>query len=150
VKTLTVHRYATGEGGVQSELHVSGEYTTIHGLECPWMDNAPNISCIPGGAYVLLPYSSEKYPNCLQIIGGTVADGENDMRDSPVTTRFRCLVHPANYARQLRGCLAAGLEKDDGGDPETGLAAVWNSRKALDWLIAVLVAPAQMIVRWEY
>jgi len=44
-----------------------------------------------------------------------------------VPSRSRILVHGANYARQLEGCIAPGGSR---GETEDGKLAVWGSKKA--------------------
>jgi hypothetical protein len=63
-------------------------------LELAWNDNKRNISCIPTGSYNVKIRESEKYGLHYQV--------EN------VNMRDYILIHPANYYKQLRGCIAVG------------------------------------------
>lgn len=63
-------------------------------LELPWNENKRNISCIPTGEYKVKIRESEKYGLHYQV--------EN------VMMRDYILIHPANYYKQLRGCIAVG------------------------------------------
>ena len=63
-------------------------------LELPWNENKRNISCIPTGEYKVTIRESEKYGLHYQV--------EN------VMMRDYILIHPANYYKQLRGCIAVG------------------------------------------
>ena len=149
MKTLNVSRYATDTTAGYTLSYLTVGRLKLHGIEPAWLDNRPNISCIPAGVYALLPYRSAKHRTALQILGGTVGDAKRHL-DPPVVTRYRCLVHIENYPRRLLGCLAPGLALQMDGDPKTGGPALWNSRIALSKLIAALGdGPAQMIVRWE-
>ena len=96
---------------------------TYKGIEQPWRDNAPFESCIPSGGYVLLPFTGAKYKNVWAFHGGTVSIHASD-RD-----RYSCLIHSANYASQLSGCLAIG---QSAGFTKKGKNAVWNSRAAIE------------------
>ena len=65
-------------------------------LELPDKDNKRNISCIPTGEYNVKIRESEKYGLHYQV--------EN------VMMRDYILIHPANYYKQLRGCIAVGQD----------------------------------------
>lgn len=80
-------------------------------IERPWKANAPSISCIPEGDYLLQRYDSTKFGSrTWQVIG---APG-----------RTYIAIHAANYAHQLEGCIAlgAGLFADLGGVTSSGIA----------------------------
>ena len=81
-------------------------------IERPWKDNERRISCIPEGTYPLFTKEYgrfwEKYKFPIPILGDT----------SP---RSEILIHPANYARELAGCIGVGNKKTD--------VSVLNSRK---------------------
>jgi len=64
-------------------------------IERPWLDNKPNVSCIPTGTYEVAHYSSSRFPNAYQIIG--------------VPERTAILIHSANFADDLQGCIAPGV-----------------------------------------
>lgn len=148
MKTLTVSRYTTDTDAGYTLSRLTVGRLKLHGIEPAWRDNRPNISCIPAGAYALLPYRSAKHRYALQIIGGTVGDSKRHL-DPPVVARYKCLVHSANCGWQLQGCLAPGLTLQEHGDWKTGGPAVRSSIRALMRLYAALGnGPAQMIVRW--
>lgn len=89
-------------------------------LELPWKDNQKDISCLPEGEYELAKRYSKKHSWHL-ILKGTYP-------------RELCLIHEANYVRQLRGCIAPVTTLDG---TETG----WRSGKACE-IIENLVFPA--------
>ena len=65
------------------------------GLELPWLNNAPQVSCIPAGDYeAVLDYSPAFKYNLFELKG--------------VPNRAEVKIHIANFARELRGCLAPG------------------------------------------
>lgn len=79
-------------GSLQDELgnHL---YSTV---EPQWLDNQPNISCVPPGWYDTEWYDSPSHgKDTLQLVN--VLGG-----------REYCQVHSANWAHQLRGCIALG------------------------------------------
>jgi hypothetical protein len=125
---IIVSRYESTANGTLSNVTLSDPSSdtpieTYFGIECPWKDNQPSISCIPGGDYDLVPHLSDKYGDSWAFVGGTVSHYYDDGQSE----RYACLIHPANYARQLQGCLAIGI----GAGVNNGVPAVWNSRKAL-------------------
>ena len=81
-------------------------------VERPWLDNKPNISCIPLGDYKLKWRESPKFGPTWQL--------------EDVPGRTHILIHSANFAYQLQGCIALGT--DLMGDT----IAVANSRKAVN------------------
>jgi|TARA_R110000824_G_scaffold340920_1_gene527398 hypothetical protein len=64
-------------------------------VERPWLDNAPNISCIPTGEYAMEKVTSPRFgPGTLEIMD--------------VPGRTHILIHAANWSKQLEGCIAPG------------------------------------------
>ena len=144
MKTITIDRYSSTRNGTQSVISVVGSDQSWHGLERPWLDNLPYESCIPTGTYVVLPWESPRYGTCRIFVGGDVAISEGR------ADRFACLIHPANYTRQLQGCLSPGCSKADYYEPETS-CAVWKSRDALSQMQEVLGDdPAECVIRCNY
>ena len=72
-------------------------------LERPWRDNLPRVSCVPDGEYVLVPHSSEKFPDTWALVGETVSH-----YGDPSKARSAILIHPANDVAELQGCIAPG------------------------------------------
>ncbi len=140
--TINVVRKSTSADGTVSDVYIEkdGEQVKLHGIEQPWRDNKPFKSCIPSGMYTLLPWESEKFGDCYVFVGGEVSLYEGN------GSRYACLIHSANYAHQLQGCLAVGLSE---GVSEDGKPAVWNSKKAVQKLQDVVgEGPAQVNIRW--
>lgn len=97
----------------------------LQSMEVVWNDNIKGKSCIPSGKYILKPHKSPKYGDCYIIV---------DLYDNGNTVGYKgsereyCLVHPANYARQLKGCISLGLSRMDiDGD---GKIDITNSKNA--------------------
>jgi hypothetical protein len=143
MKSVCINRYSSTRNGVQS--YVTCEEDRWHGLERPWLDNRPFESCIPTGQYILLPWESPTFGPVYIFVGGSVSieQGKGD--------RYACLIHSANYTKQLQGCLALGMDKVDWYEPQDS-AAVWSSRKALsDFKEKVGYSdPVQVTISWEY
>ena len=104
---LVIKRFPTIEGmGTFSIIYYKDEFICF-GLEQEWRDNKPFISCIPSGEYELLPWSSEKYGSCFVFKNLKLKVSDYPLKDKP-DFRYACLIHGANYSRQLQGCLAPG------------------------------------------
>lgn len=92
-------------------------------LERPWLNNAPNLSCIPPGRYKVeyLPRSaSGKYKSCYHVLD--------------VPGRTGILIHNGNIVDHSRGCLLVGKQRGWLGNRR----AVFNSKSALRQLVSVL------------
>ena len=100
---LHLRRFAEfGEDGLFGELNIGG--WRCFTLERRWRDNLPFISCIPAGTYELRLHEDGRHAGTWALVGGTVSY-EKD-REFP---RYCILIHPANFAYQLAGCIAPGL-----------------------------------------
>lgn len=83
-------------------------------IELPWRQNAPRISCIPEGTYVLRKRYSLRFHWHFEVVG--------------VPGRSAILLHPANdAAKELKGCIAPVLQ-------HTGAGKGSSSRIALQRL----------------
>lgn len=79
----------------------NGDDLICYTIEKKWNDNKPNISCVPAGHYQLNPTLSHKFGNtyCLESKSlGVSLDGN--------TKRTHILLHKANKASELQGCIA--------------------------------------------
>jgi hypothetical protein len=93
----------------------SKELFSCYTLELPWRDNKRNISCIPGGTYIVKWRYSEKYKFHFHVTG--------------VKDRTYILIHAGNFYSDLKGCIAVGDSfKDINKD---GIKDILNSRKTL-------------------
>ncbi|MBS1565314.1 MAG: hypothetical protein JST39_13050, partial [Bacteroidetes bacterium] len=70
-------------GGTNGEIISSG-VRVCYTIELPWLDNLPQVSCIPEGRYELKKRYSPKFKNHLQVAN--------------VPGRDYILIHPANDA----------------------------------------------------
>lgn len=95
---LTLERFHFTGSAVRGLFFIDGEQTGFT-IERPWLDNAVGISCIPEGTYVLKPKTYGKY--------GTPDNPALWVQDVPGRTHI--LIHGANRAEQLQGCIAPGV-----------------------------------------
>jgi len=99
-------------------------------LELPDKGNQKKVSCIPIGIYKLVPRSSQSKGDHLEIQG--------------VPGRSLCLIHIANYTRELEGCQAPGcrfLDLDGDGQLDIG-----DSRIALQRIVSIITEPITYMV----
>ena len=97
--------------GTAGRLSYNG--LTLYTVEPPWLNNSPNISCIPEGIYVVSKYNSERFPDVWEV--------------KDVAGRTYILFHAGNKPGDVEGCIAVGLTKGN-------RSPLWveRSRNALD------------------
>lgn len=108
-------------------------------IELPWRNNQPNVSCVPAGEYQLLPYFSPTHGQTWRLHNPALKVwGASAM--APEGMRSECELHSANWARQLLGCIALGIEGQPMFDPATGIVepAVERSVDAINELRQLL------------
>lgn len=91
-------------------------------LELPWLDNAPQISCIPEMLYTVKRRNSSKFKDHYHILD--------------VPDRGGILQHPGNFTKDIRGCQIPGtqfthLDKD-------GIPDIINTRATLNKMMRVM------------
>ena len=101
-------------------------------LELPWLQNQPNISCIPKGIYPCHKIVSPSLGECFEIA------------DVPNRTYIRG--HAGNFTRKILGCILFGekhLDFDNG-----GITDITNSGATLSRLMAILPDEFMIEVAW--
>lgn len=110
---------------------------TVQTVERPWVPHpkykggSKGVSCVPPGEYRLECHNSEAHPRTwalvnplLGVVHWPAEAAEGD--------RTVVLIHAANYASELRGCIAPGLKTHV--DDVRGVRMVTNSRAAMKLL----------------
>lgn len=112
-------------------------------VEKPWVASSGHLcgdkgqSCVPLGDYKIYPYTSDAHVNVWALSAPMldVCIGEDDVPPHKRgIARTRCLIHPANWASELRGCIAPGKERAK----ENGTWMVKRSRDAINELRGIL------------
>lgn len=108
--------------------------TTLYSLELPWKNNEKNVSCVPPGVYQLIPYTSPKHDSTWYLENTDLGVGGAGAH------RSFCEIHSANWASQLEGCIALGLDDKPMYNPAEGeiVAAVEQSMLAINRIKNVL------------
>lgn len=102
-------------------------------MERPWIPmpgargGLSGKSCVPVGDYQLVRHSSEVHPNTWALVN---SDLDVIHWEDPNRPNARCLVliHAANFARELRGCIAPGTRRAVTAE---GVHMVANSKLAM-------------------
>lgn len=111
---------------------------TFYTIELPWRSNEKGKSCVPAGEYKLVPYNSPRHgaTYCLHnprlnVYGPGVI---------PAGGRSYCEIHPANWASELNGCIALGMQNRPMYNPETKRTepAVEESRIAVAKFLGII------------
>lgn len=103
---LVLERQEFTNESIIGSFYIDGEFV-CYSLERPWIDNVPNISCVPEGVYELVYHKYKNRTDTFALKGGTVSHYPNDE-----FARNLILIHPANYPHELQGCIATGKDKD--------------------------------------
>jgi hypothetical protein len=94
VKTLVLERFCYHPRGTLGVLHVDDD--TFWSIERPWLDNAPNVSCIPTGEYEMGWRESPRFGETWHV------------KDVPDRTHI--LIHVANFSKDVQGCIGLGMD----------------------------------------
>ena len=104
---IKVKRETLGPEATHGIMEVDGDYFGVT-LELPWKDNAHAVSCIPAGTYPLGVTYSPRFGRNLLLV-----------RDVPRRAGIR--IHNANYASELRGCIAVAKQRIADGHIQGGM-----------------------------
>lgn len=142
---LTLHRDYNGADCSQGKLTVAS--LTVETMERPWVAHATapcgqkGVSCVPRGTYKLVRHNSENHPRTWALVNPDLWVYHWD-EDVPVgqfgIARTLVLIHPANFASELRGCIAPGRSR-----------AVDPSGRKMVTLSRIAMADLQSHVPWE-
>lgn len=127
------------------KLIVPDANLTLFTMERPWIPSTnPEDkggvkfkSCVPVGEYRLERHDTTRKPRTWALVNHhlDVVHQENDDND-PDEDRATCLIHVANFARQLEGCIAPGLTIQKTGPDywvTSSVRAMNNLRGAVPW-----------------
>lgn len=112
-------------------------------MERPWISQAhapcgrKGVSCIPPGVYQLFRHNTEAHPHTFALVNPTkwVYHFDEDVPVNQVGLARTCvLIHAANYASELRGCIAPGMARSVDG----ARRMVTNSRMAMTEILSLL------------
>ena len=129
---IKLQRYSYGEYETEGQLIIGSRvFATI---EQPWTPNPngfkggkPFESCIPDGMYRLVrftrPTKEGSAAKAWMIFNPDLGVYRFPEDHDYFSGRDLCLIHQANWASQIQGCIAPGLERRPMIDPKTGKMA---------------------------
>ena len=131
-------RDRASDHGTLGVLVARGLPGPIQIIEPPWRDNTRNRSCIPAGAYDVVPHVSPRFGRCLLVTG--------------VEDRSHILFHAGNlggdvdkgFRSHTAGCLLPGLRRGWIVAGERRQDAVLGSRTATRHLFAWAERPFRL------
>jgi hypothetical protein len=140
--TLTRERARSNDQETQGTLQINS--ATFYTMEQPWNNNAIGHSCVPVGVYEVIPHFSPTKGDCW-ILNGPAQNVYAD--DPPSGGRSLILIHSANFAAQLQGCIAPGIDRGS----ISGVDAVLASREAMSRLQSILgrIITHRLTVCWD-
>lgn len=131
MRKATLTRFETGDDGTFGKL-VTDNGFQCYSVERPWLLNKVEVSCIPSGTYECIIGVSPKFG---KVYGVKAVPGRTDI-----------LIHPANWARQLEGCIALGRALGN----VMGDNGVMSSRDAIAGFVSDMdEEPFMLTVVWE-
>ncbi|MGE4193081.1 MAG: DUF5675 family protein [Pseudodesulfovibrio sp.] len=98
-------------------------------LERPWLDNQPDVSCIPAGRYICRRTVSPKFGETFEVTN--------------VEGRTHILFHAGNFPEETEGCILLGVTRDP------SVPAVWHSKAAHAQFMARLAAVDEFFLEIE-
>ena len=140
---LTLARDVRGDSYTYGRLSIPwlDQFLTLETIERPWIPDPAggpgghqDTSCIPAGVYTLALHDTPRHPRSFAFVNHDLNVWHEG---GPPGSRNACLIHPANWAAELAGCVACGLARSfDNGAPD-----VLHSQIAF--------ARLQALVPWE-
>jgi len=96
MKAFEILRYYDDREATLGILSIKNvRHPPLYTLEPAWLDNKEDISCVPMGHYLCVPFSHDDYKNVYEVTN--------------VVGRTGILFHIGNYARNTNGCILPGL-----------------------------------------
>ena len=93
MKTINLERFCYHPSATLGVIQVDSE--RFYTVERPWLDNKPNVSCIPVGTYEMGWRESPRFGETWHV------------KDVPDRTHI--LIHVANFSRDVQGCIGLGM-----------------------------------------
>lgn len=117
-------------------------------VEQPWKDNLIGHSCVPAGTYAISPHVSPT-KGSVYILDGPAQNVYAEFPPPP-GGRSLILIHVANCAVELQGCIAPGLSKGQLFLQGAERNGVLESSTALRQLLALLAGETHSLaIEWD-
>lgn len=143
-------RYGSLPGHGTPGKMIAGDFR-CYTIEQLWDMNKPFVSCVPAGEYTLVPHHSDKYGKTWALVNHDLSVA---YAPTPNFRRYACLIHAANWAHQLQGCIAPGEKLSAAVDSRRIMESrlmVTRSRHTLQQLLDMLSGEDThtLTIRWE-
>jgi hypothetical protein len=134
--------------GTLGEIYIHGTFFCFT-IEQPYRDNKPFKSSIPVGEYKLIQYDSPTYGDSLAFYNPllNVMVYKDDAQEND---RYACLIHSANWASQLQGCVALGSSISWGDHKGESNIMVTNSKSTLKRFREQVKENDQILIKWKH
>lgn len=127
-------RQTLGKGQViQTIEYIDVPQFSFVTIELPWKNNQQGISCIPVGKYKAKKFISPTHNLCFLVLD--------------VPNRDMIEIHSANFSRQLKGCIAPGINHFD--VDKDGLKDVTSSKITMERLIELMPSEFELEITSE-
>lgn len=127
--SITLRRVYQSSAGTFGQL-LNGDQRLAFTCERPWLNNEPEVSCIPAGTYTFNRYES---PTKGRVWICQDVPGRNNIE-----------VHSANFPSELAGCVAVGNGFIR--DADMTISGVADSRETMAKLYTELPDTFQLVV----
>lgn len=146
---VTIDRFCDSPMGVFGAVQIWNDVDKVFecfSVECPWLDNKPNVSCIPAHVYTMVPHVwSVTGLETWAAVGGSVSHYKSELAHHK---RFACLFgHTANTIDDIEGCAGFGSALGT----VNGKWAVVNSGETVKKFLSHLPRDQehQLQIRWK-
>lgn len=115
---IKLERYSYSATETEGELlmRIGGQVLSYATIERPWIPNpngakggTPMVSCVPDGAYVLSPWTRPNGDKVYILYSPELGVYRTPDEHEPGRGRNLILIHKANWADQVNGCIAPGM-----------------------------------------
>jgi hypothetical protein len=138
---VILSRYAYFESATLGRLTIRGREHALRTVEPGWLPGparggTPFVSCVPDGLYSLARRTRANGDTCL-LLRNPALGIYGEQAEVPATGgRALVELHSANYARELKGCVAPGLQLVVGVGADFGDSAmITSSRVAVQFVL---------------
>jgi len=120
----------------------------FHSVERPWIAGSspgedggePGLSCVPAGIYQLVLHDTLAHPKTFALVNAVL-----DVVHLPAPGfRSSVLIHSANWAYQLKGCIALGLGRIPNTPEADRARALWRVTSSL-----AAMSKFSRLIPWE-
>lgn len=149
MKRLLIERKPDGTKETESFLTLPG-LCVLAGIERPWIDaptpgGKPFASCVPAGVYDIRPHTRGSGAEVIALINPDLGVHYLDSDRPPEGGRFLILMHVANWASDVVGCIGPGKYHADSSKGRMVASSKSSMKTVMDYIDG---DDAQIEIRW--